>query len=92
MKCEASGIITSASSPIIGTTSKGKDFEKIEYVIKTDDIYHKDLMFTVMSFDGPIEDAPRVGDHITVNFTVESREYKGKWYTNATAYRITNKQ
>lgn len=88
MKCEAEGIIIVELPTIVGTTKKGKDFEKREYVLQTTDIYKKAMKFTMMSFDGAIEEPPQVGDNIKVRFTVEAKECKGKWFNEVRAYSI----
>lgn len=88
MKCEAEGIIEVELPSTMGTTSKGKDFEKREYVLWNNDLYKKMMRFSIISYDGPIEDAPAVGDHVRVKFTVEARESNGRWFNDVKAYRL----
>ena len=46
------------------------------------------MRFAMMSFDGPIEDAPVVGEKVRVRFTVEAREVNANWYNDIKAYQI----
>ena len=46
------------------------------------------MRFSIISYDGPIEDAPAVGDHVRVKFTVEARESNGRWFNDVKAYRL----
>lgn len=92
MKCEAEGIIVVELPTTIGTTSSGKDFEKREYVMQNNDLYKKMMRFSMISYDGPIEDSLSVGDHVRVKFTVEAREHNGRWFNDVKAYRVERVQ
>ena len=78
MKCEAEGKILVELPSTGGVTRDGKD------------CYHSKMRFSVCSFDGPVENPPKVGDKIRVNFTVEAREYKGNWYNEVRVHRTEN--
>lgn len=88
MQCEATGKILQALSPIMGTLKNGNDWEKREYIIETSTWYHTKMKFAMYSFDGPIENAPQVGDNVKVNFVVEARENKGAYYNEVKATHI----
>ena len=90
MKCEAEGKILVELPSTGGVTRDGKDREKREYIMETSERYHSKMRFSVCSFDGPVENPPKVGDKIRVNFTVEAREYKGNWYNEVRAHRTEN--
>lgn len=88
MKCEIEGIITAELPTVSGVTNSGKSFERKEYVIQDVDKYHKYMKFSMVSFDGPIEQALQVGEHVKVRFTVEARESKEKWFNDVKAYSV----
>ena len=88
MKCEAEGVIIVELPATLGITAKGKDFEKREFVMQTTDIYKKMLKFSMISYDGPIVEAPTVGSRVKVRFTVEARESKERWFNDVKAYSI----
>lgn len=88
MICETEGRILIELPGATGTTKAGKDWEKREYVIETSERYGTKMKFLMMSFDGPIENAPSVGDKVRVRFSVEAREYNGSWYNDVKAYQV----
>lgn len=87
MKCEAEGKIVKELGRRAGKTRDGKDWESIEYLLEESDQYHYNMKFNMASWDGPVMDAPRVGDRVKIRFTVNAGEYKGKWYNNVNAYQ-----
>lgn len=88
MDCKAEGRILIELPPSMGTTKAGKDWEKREYVMETSERYGTKMRFSIMSFDGPIEEPPQVGDIVKVRFSVEAREYNGSWYNDVKAYQV----
>lgn len=88
MYYEVEGKIIVALPATFGQTRKGKDWEKKEYVLETSERFPVKMRFAMMSFDGPIEDAPEVGDKVRVRFTIEAREVNGNWYNDIKAYQI----
>lgn len=87
MNCEVKGRITRELGRKTGT-SNGKDWEVREYLITEQTQFGKTMKFSVFSGDGPIADAPRVGDDVTVKFSVMAKEYQGKWYNDVRAWKI----
>tara|TARA_R110001632_G_scaffold77797_2_gene175098 strand:+ start:593 stop:928 length:336 start_codon:yes stop_codon:yes gene_type:complete len=73
-----------------GVTKAGKEFKKSQLVIKNNEGYNdaeKFIAFTVLGKS--IENFNHaVGDLITVFFDIESREYNGKYYTEAKAWQF----
>lgn len=88
MKCQASGKILVELPTTQGKTAKGKEWEKKEYVMETSEHYRSKMRFSIISFDGPIENPPKVGDNVNIYFTVEAREYKGSWFNEVKAHKI----
>lgn len=88
MTSEAKGKILQELSRRMGVTRTGKDYERREYLMETDTLNRRKLKFAMTSYDGPIAQPLAPGDKVTVRFTIEATEYKGKWYNNVEAYAI----
>lgn len=88
MTSEAKGKILQELSCRMGVTRTGRDYERREYLMETDTFNHRKLKFAMTSYDGPIAQPLTPGDTVTVRFTIEAIEYKGKWYNNVEAYAI----
>ena len=79
-----------------GVTKAGKEFKKAQLVIKNNEGYNeteKFIAFTVLGKS--IENFNhKEGDWINVYFDIESREYNGRYYTEAKAwqFRRTNEE
>ena len=74
-----------------GKSAKGNDWVAQEFLIETtNDKYPKKICFSVFGEDKikPLSSLT-IGDIITVDFDVESREWKGRWFTQLNAWRIT---
>lgn len=89
MTYEAQGTILQELSCRRGVTRTGKDYERREYLMEVHNsrFRHK-LKFAMTSYDGPIDQPLAPGDTLTVHFTIEANEYKGKWYNTIEAYAI----
>ena len=85
-------VITEVQSGV--SKSSGKEWKTLSLVIGTGGDYPKDVSFTV--FGGEKVDNfvkyNKVGQTVDVSFEPESREYKGKYYTDLNAWKVfTNK-
>lgn len=71
-------------------TGQGKNgpWQKQEFVVETADQFPKKVCFSL--WGEKINDLKNFnpGSTIKVNFSLESREYNNRWYTDARAYRI----
>ena len=85
---KASGKIVVAFPSTYGVTRDKKDWEKRDYVLEIGDRYKSKIRFSMMSFDGQIENPPEVGDLVNISFTIECREYKGNWFNDVKAYQL----
>lgn len=73
-----------------GTRKKdGQPWKKQEYVIETDGQYPKKVAFSLMN-DKIDKAAIQMGQTLEVDVDAQSREYNGKWYTELTAWRVSN--
>jgi hypothetical protein len=72
-----------------GKSSNGKEWSKKDFVIQTDAKYNPEICFTLFGTDKiNILDNVSIGDEIEVHFNLSSREYNGKYYTQANAWKI----
>ena len=70
--------------------SSGKEWKKMLFVIDTEGEYPKSVAFNL--FGGEKVDNfvkyNKVGQRVDVSFDVESREYKGKYYSEFNAWKV----
>lgn len=65
----------------------GSEIVKNTFICETQGQYPKSIAFTVMGEDKYKQMAIVVGGTYNVSFDVESREWQGKWFTEASAWR-----
>lgn len=85
---EISGNVIAILPSQSGEGAKGP-WLKMGFVIETKEQYPKKIMFSIFSKDATSRLAFGVDDNVTVSFSVESREYNGKWYSDIKAYKVT---
>lgn len=68
--------------------ASGKEWKKQEYILETLDMqYPKKVCFNLWG-DNIAKFALQVGEEVTVQIDIESREYNGRWYTDVKAWRV----
>lgn len=73
--------------PTQSGTSKNGVWTKKEFVLEvTDGQFPKKVAFSL--FNEAAKKVVKVGEDITVGFNLESREYNGRYYTEAKAWKI----
>ncbi len=90
MSLEIKGRITLMKDVQKGTSKSGKDWQKQEFVVETDETYNNIYCFEVFG-DEKVENLTKynkVGDEVTVQFNVNTNEWKGKHFTSLAAWRI----
>ena len=87
MDLEVQGQLVEILDKVTGEGRNGT-WEKQEFVIETQGQYPKKICFSLWGERTSYLEKLSQGDGIKVKFNVESREYKGKWYTDARAWRI----
>ncbi len=73
-----------------GTSKAGNPWTKQEFIVEyLDGQYSKKVNFSVFGAD-KVADLKKytTGDQLKVSFNLESREYNGRWYTEARAWRV----
>lgn len=85
-------IITGTIKHILNTESgvskAGKEWQKQEFVIETDDQYPKDVAFTLFGNKLSLIEGIGIGQSVEVSYNLESREYNGRWFHNINAWKI----
>lgn len=85
MACKERGRIIAKLPSITGQTAAGKDWSKKDMVFETEGKYPKKICVTFFGEkEGQLTNLNE-GDLVDVAFTVESREYNGKWFSNINA-------
>lgn len=68
-----------------GNSTKGA-WQKREFVIETPGQFARKVCLTL--FGEKVSDCPAVGDSVKVSINLESREYNGRYYTEAKAWKV----
>ena len=70
----------------IGRT--GNSWQKQEFVIETIEQYPKKVCANLWGDKLDMLDTVNIGDTVKVSFSIESREFNGKWYTDVRPFRF----
>lgn len=70
----------------IGRT--GNSWQKQEFVVETIEQYPKKVCANLWGDKLDMLDKVNIGDTVKVSFSLESREFNGKWYTDVKAWKI----
>lgn len=73
-----------------GVSAKG-EWVSQDFVLKTEENYPKNICFSVFGADKIKEANIRIGDIVSIGVNIESREFKGRWYTSIKAWSIKKK-
>ncbi|WP_423127806.1 DUF3127 domain-containing protein [Gaoshiqia sp. Z1-71] len=74
-----------------GTSKTGNEWKKQEFVIDTiDEQFPKQICFTLFNDKLSLVNGLKPGTDVNVSFSVESREFNGKWYHNINAWKVDN--
>ena len=75
-----------------GVTKAGKEWKKLLFNVVTDDEWNNLYHFELFGEEKVNNFTSKVGDFITVNFNVQTQEYKDRFYTNLQAWKIDVEQ
>ena len=73
-----------------GTSKAGKEWKKQSFIVTTEDEYNNTYCFEVFG-DEKVENLTKYqkeGDEVKVVFNVNTNEWKDKYYTSLSAWRI----
>lgn len=68
--------------------TSGKQWSSQEFVIETFGQYPQKICFQIWGEDKISTMLPQIGETVEVYFDIESREFKGQWYTTAKAWKV----
>ena len=71
-----------------GVGKTGTSWQKQEFVIETVEAYPKKVCANLWGDKVEALNAINIGDSVIVSFSIESREFNGKWYTDVKAWKI----
>jgi hypothetical protein len=66
----------------------GENFEKKEFVIRTQEDYPQEIKFETIQKTVALLDEFAEGDEVTVKFNIKGKEYKGNYYNNLSVWKI----
>ena len=86
------GNITKVLELQTGTSAKGKDWQKLSFIVDTKAEYNNIYCFEVFGEDKveKFNKWNKVGSKVTVSFNVSCNEFKGKYYTTLLPWNIFN--
>lgn len=83
------GKFIKATTTQTGTSKAGKEWSKKSFVIDTGSQYNPEIAFGLFGVDKiALLQGIEQGQEIEVYFNLNSREYKGNYYTSADAWKI----
>lgn len=84
---ELTGIVVKLGNLLEGQSNRGP-WRKQELIIETDEKFPRKVC--VLCWNATVDEINRLqpGQLIKIQFTVESREFNNKWYTDVTARQI----
>lgn len=88
MALSVKGKIEQILKPESGVSRAGKEWNKQEFVIETDEQFPRKVCFTLFGDKTSLIDGLSAGKEVEVSFNLESREYNGKWFHNINAWKI----
>jgi hypothetical protein len=74
--------------PVVQGQGKNGTWQKMEFVIETQDQYPKKVCLSAWGDKLNEVQKANTGDMLKIQFSLESREYNGRWYTEARAFRV----
>ena len=91
MSLEVTGKITKFLEVQSGVSkASGKEWKKQEFLLETSEQYNNLYCFEVFGAEkvDNLEKFNKVGDNVTVQFNVNCNEWKGKYFTSLSSWRI----
>lgn len=88
MALSVKGKVEQILEPQSGVSRAGKEWNKQEFVIETDEQYPRKVCFTLFGDKVDLIKGLASGEDIEVSFNLESREFNGRWFHNINAWKI----
>ena len=90
MALSVKGKVEQLLKPESGVSRAGKEWKKQEFILETDEQFPKKVCFTLFGDKVDLASGLSQGQEVEVSFNLDSREYNGRWFTNANAWKIEN--
>jgi hypothetical protein len=88
MSFKTTGKVLQVLPELKGTSARG-EWKKQDFVIEEPDgQYPKKICFTLFNDKNDTFSKVKVGSEVEVSFSIESREYNEKWFSNVNAFRV----
>ena len=88
MSFKTTGKVLQVLPEIKGTSARG-EWKKQDFVIETaEEQYPKKICFTLFNDKNGTFDKIKPNMVVEVSFSIESREYNDKWFSNINAFRV----
>ncbi len=88
MALSVKGKIDTILKPESGVSKAGKEWNKQEFVIDTNEQFSRKVCFTLFGDKTSMIEGLNTGEEVEVSFNLESREFNGKWFHNINAWKI----
>lgn len=88
MALSVKGKVEQILKPESGVSRAGKEWNKREFVIETDEQFPRKVCFTLFGDKTSLINGLTPGTEVEVSFNLESREYNGKYFHNINAWKI----
>jgi len=88
MSFKTTGKVLQILPEVKGTSARG-EWKKQDFVIETaEEQYPKKICFTLFNDKNGTFDKIKPNMEVEVSFSIESREYNEKWFSNINAFRV----
>lgn len=88
MSFKTTGKVLQILPEIKGTSARG-EWKKQDFIIETaEEQFPKKICFTLFNDKNGTFERIRPNMDVEVTFSIESREYNDKWFTNVNAFRV----
>jgi len=74
--------------PIQTGTGKNGEWKKQDIIVETDGQYPKKVCISIWG-EKINEQQLVIGNSLTIDFEIESREFSGRWYTDIKAWKVS---
>ena len=88
MSMQVKGTLLQILKMETGVSKAGKEWKKQDFVIETNEQFPKKVCFTLFGDKISLIDGFTEGSELEVYFSLESRDFNGKWYHNINAWKI----
>ena len=88
MSFKTTGNVISILPEQTGTSAKGEWHKQSFIILEDGDQYQKNICFDLFNDKSNFGSRIKVNSVVDVHFSIESREYNGKWFSNINAFKV----